>query len=560
MRSIGGPNLSRGSACVRCRKLKTKCTGLRPSCERCERLQVQCIYTGAAARHLEILPQRLLQDRALEIQLTTNKILLSSKHDLLVLSSRLGEQIRLIGTSREQLLQPHASIPIYVCCDEGWRDVGASQLFTSGRAIAEYDSSEGDTYRIERSIVERTLASFQWVRGEEIPLAMSLYLIGIFLPYRSHFNFCAPLPNFLRRLSLPTSHPSSIHSCLRSACHLAACSVLGGQWTHLEPYFVQLTRHFLHDVLTCAGREHFTQFLWASSLLACYLARAGRVDESLAVITPASSLAMACGIASSHNPEFEDDYKSDQYLLPAPVTETEALDLIWLAYSIFMTDQYLSVLNGCPGTYLCHERWRRPFVEAQGLYSSFKVKMTSETELSKIWQSDLHLNASMTRIFRRVTAAALLISRNQSVGDDLDPLSLKAFIRFQYSTIPQLSDAINSSNPYTLFAHATLYGSSVVLHSLHAGEDIQARSEMLRCSQALVGICKVLQGRKDLHIIVSSVTLMVHMMNALRIFAHELQRHDVRENANLSTEYCHSVEVLLDFLGEMTALYPAWSK
>ncbi|KAF8312124.1 hypothetical protein DL93DRAFT_2082538 [Clavulina sp. PMI_390] len=48
-------------------------------------------------------------------------------------------------------------------------------------------------------------------------------------------------------------------------------------------------------------------------------------------------------------------------------------------------------------------------------------------------------------------------------------------------------------------------------------------------------------------------------MNAVRILAHELRRSSAQDNTALSSEYCHSIEVLLDFFDGMTALFPAWT-
>ncbi|KAF8310888.1 hypothetical protein DL93DRAFT_2169450 [Clavulina sp. PMI_390] len=387
---------------------------------------------------------------------------------------------------------------------------------------------------------------------------MSLYLTEIFLPYRLHFNFFIPLPNFLRRLSLSHSHPESTHPCLRNACHLAACNVLGGRWADLEPYFAERTRQFLEEALMHADRDHITQFLWASVLLASYLLRARRVRESYAVISPASNLSMACGLSSSHNTESEPEYRPDQFLLPPPASETEALERIWLASSIFMTDHSLSLLMGCSGTLVCDPRWRPDMDEGEIGYSWFKIPRVDNERLSKIWQSDIHRNISITLLFIEVTGFVLSAHKSQSSGDVASIALLNSFINFHNTTIPPLSDAANNSNSNILLSHAMLYGTSAIFYSLFARKDPKARGEMVRCAQKLVEVCKQLQGHKRLHIMQTSLVPMFHMLNAIRIFAHELRRHDAEENPTISTEYCYSIQVVLDFLGGMTALYPAW--
>ncbi|KAF8320879.1 hypothetical protein DL93DRAFT_1746855 [Clavulina sp. PMI_390] len=93
---------------------------------------------------------------------------------------------------------------------------------------------------------------------------------------------------------------------------------------------------------------------------------------------------------------------------------------------------------------------------------------------------------------------------------------------------------------------------------MYAGGDVHSRGEMLRCAHKLVDICKELRVRDYPHDVHSSVVPMVHMMNAVRVFAHELRGLAARENTQLSNEYCASIEVILDFLSEMTTFYPEW--
>ncbi|KAF8304900.1 hypothetical protein DL93DRAFT_413001 [Clavulina sp. PMI_390] len=366
---MNGYTLARGNACLHCRKLKVRCTGWKPTCSRCQRTKKLCVYTEASPKSPT---NKIVSSCTLKSQLDNNKMLLSSKHNLSLILARLQERIHHLGELSTRPPITPTSIPMVISCEESQLDVLASKSLGHGRVFLEHPQ-EGETHEVRRLIVERTLDSFSWVRGQELPLSMSLYLIGIFLPYRSHFNFFIPLPYFLRCLSLPQSHPNSIHPSLRNACHLAACSILGGRWSQLEPHFAQITRQFLHAALVLPNPQQVIHFLWASSLMASYLARARRIEESYMVITPASYMALACGLLCTHNPEFEDNYNPRQFLLPPPVTEEEALHRIWLAHSVFTTDQSLSVLTGIPGCLMCNGRWRPSTEKAEIVYSWFKV-------------------------------------------------------------------------------------------------------------------------------------------------------------------------------------------
>ncbi|KAF8306832.1 hypothetical protein DL93DRAFT_2171975 [Clavulina sp. PMI_390] len=379
---------------------------------------------------------------------------------------------------------------------------------------------------------------------------MSLCLTGIFLPYRSHFNFFIPLLDFLPRLSLPPSHPRSIHPCLRDACHLAACSVLGGRWSHLEPYFAERTRHFLNAALMLVNLEHMTQFLWASVILASYFTRVRRVQESYAIISPASHLVAACGLLSTHDPGLEHGYRADQFLLPAPKTEVEALERIWLAQSVFITDRSLHMLIGYPGTFPCDKRCIPSLDKTEITYPSFKPKMTTEKELMKMWQSDVYRAASVMHLFSLVTTFAEFTHSGKTTRDQMDITLIQSFIQFHDATIPSFLGRANSSPSTVLLPHTTLYGGAAIFYSLFPRNDARARGEMIRFVEKLVEICKQVLEHTQPHF--------VHMMNAIRILAHELRNSDVQANPTLAAEYCHFIEILLEFIDDMMGFYPAW--
>ncbi|KAF8301045.1 hypothetical protein DL93DRAFT_2090880 [Clavulina sp. PMI_390] len=155
------------------------------------------------------------------------------------------------------------------------------------------------------------------------------------------------LPYFLHCLSLPPSHPESIHPCLLNACYLAACESSGGFLATLQPLFIQRTRYFLNQSLMDADR--ISHFLWASVVLACNLGRRRRYDETYAVVSSAALLVSALGRSGLGSPLGES-------LLPPPKDEIEAIDGIRLAYSLYITDQTL-VLAGYPATFHYNDRW-----------------------------------------------------------------------------------------------------------------------------------------------------------------------------------------------------------
>ncbi|KAF8306988.1 hypothetical protein DL93DRAFT_2232343 [Clavulina sp. PMI_390] len=152
-----------------------------------------------------------------------------------------------------------------------------------------------------------------------------------------------------------------------------------------------------------ADREHFVQYLWASTLLASYFARARRLQESTVVIAAACQMANACGIFTVAGAEIETVYDPGELMLP-PTTEAEASNVIWLAHSLFVVDQLLCAIAAFPPS-LVREQYLIPSFEHSGItYPWFKMPTISEEELSSIWNSDVHLILSTTLVFLMVAA------------------------------------------------------------------------------------------------------------------------------------------------------------
>ncbi|KAF8309901.1 hypothetical protein DL93DRAFT_1689307 [Clavulina sp. PMI_390] len=549
--------LAKGAACLSCHKVKIKCDGSKPCCSRCHRLHRQCTYPTVIVRRPDRLKQ--LRARAMILEMTISKLTLSSTYDMSVISARLRGRIERLGRLQGQPKVIRTSVPVYICCEDSKLDVLASRLRLQVESQPEAPG-QSTTFSIDRSVIERTLESYYWEKGEELPLPMSLYLIGIFLPNRAQFQFFMPLPQFLHSIALPPSDPASIHPCLRNACHLVACSILGGRWASLEPYFAERTRRFLDQALMWADRDRITHFLWATTLLASYFMRARRIKESFLAITSASQFATACGLLSTHNEGVEASYQPDEFLLPPPVTEAEALSRLWLAHSIHITDQSLNALTALPWSFVCDERWTPASEHSDIMYPWFKMPMATEEELSKVWRSDVHLNASIMHIFQQVDTYASNLREHGRKRGEKESGKLRVLLDFHESRIRPFSETISSLNPHGLLAHATLNGTSLIFHSLFSGRNPEARAQMLRAAHKLVEICDELQGREDYYGVQSSFVPVVHMMNGIRIFASELRRPETQRDAKLSLQYCHFIEIILDTLDNLTALYPAWAE
>ncbi|KAF8290499.1 hypothetical protein DL93DRAFT_1087003 [Clavulina sp. PMI_390] len=398
---------------------------------------------------------------------------------------------------------------------------------------------------------------------EELPFPLSFHLINIFLPYRDHFCFSMDIAYFLRCLSLPSSHPESIHPCLLNACYLAACVLSRGRLSSFEPYFVNKTRHFLEQSLMFADR--IPHFLLASMILGSYFRKLRRLEEAFAVISSAGHLATACGLLHESHTGLD----SSESLLPPPNTEREAAERMELARSIYITDQSLVVVSGYTMSFAGNDYWGSPS-ELLRLQQQQQESNTIEgREHSGLWPSDEFLKVSVLKFFERVKAFALLFCESGTRAYETTYLALSQQLSSILAAIPPLpnpqdlqpSELSKAFGLGAVVAHSTLNGSGLILHSLRAGIDPEARRQMLRCMRGVVETVRKLQELRNIQKSGAQASLMsmFHVMNAIRIVTQELQKSEVRRAANSSTHYFQSLEVLLDHLEDGSLIYPEWA-
>lgn len=358
-----------------------RCDGSKPICGRCKRLHKECHFPGGIARRRKVT--EVLEARALDLELQV--LALCAQHDRQILSHRLFDKLQLLGYL-DLSRHTYSQLPMFPFHREARQSAHTHRICGE---VSNDDTEEGYKPVIQRSIVENVFDPLTLDEQMEVTPQLSLYLcvhssliagafelivctnyrvlsacrVGLFLPYRSQFQFFMDVSRFLELLALPPESPDSIHPSLLNSIYLAACCLAGGQLTKFEPLFVERTRHWLQQSLAFADR--LTHFLWASIVLGSYLARVHRLQESYAIISSASRFALACGLDGSGLDEL--DYSSDglaggsdgtdKWLLRPPKDYTEVLERIRLAHSIYLTDRSLAMLSGFPSAFVFNERW-----------------------------------------------------------------------------------------------------------------------------------------------------------------------------------------------------------
>ncbi|KAF8309037.1 hypothetical protein DL93DRAFT_2231218 [Clavulina sp. PMI_390] len=541
--------LHKGAACLRCRRQKQKCDGLRPCCSRCNHLDKQCDYAFGIAQRRRATDA--LEARVLELEITILRLTLPSTHNLLLLSARLLGRIARLG----DLSQPSQSLGV---ADSVFRrrtpDHEDIETERRSKEAPGEDSSVKDLWYNQMTVEQqlRAYSSTQLDEIDELPLTLSAQLINLFLPSRALYYFLVDVPCFVRRVLLPSSHPDSIHPCLLNACYLAACTSNGSRLTSFAPSFLRRTRRFLQHSLMFADR--ITHFMWASIVLSVFFARERRLIESIATASATTRFAFACGLNLPGNPVIEhDDSNTREGLLPLPKDQTEADDRVRLAHSIYLGVQAYPQLCGYPPTFPYEDWWSPDSREASLSFQNGKES----------WHRELYLRVLVTNTFERVKRFARSVAMNGYIGREEEYQSIEGQIYAQHAFFPSLYDpsaprSIGPTFPFNTHAtigHVMLYGSGLVLHSLWAAHDPQSRAKMLECLQALIDICAHSRKHKRPHL---GLVNIVHVMNAVRLIACELRRPETKENVDLTVSYCHSVESLLDFIDGTMIYFPAW--
>ncbi|KAF8309041.1 hypothetical protein DL93DRAFT_2170673 [Clavulina sp. PMI_390] len=486
-----------------------------------------------------------LEARALELELLTHRLTLSSVHSFFLASKKLQERIERLG----RISKPHQVFNLTNLIERRIRPA-SEHGYDSQQERENFSENSSRGFPTAQGTIERELELVRLEDFRDLPPALSFKLIHSFLPFRSQWYFLLDVSHFLQCLTLPASHSESIHHCLLNACYLGACTSIGGALGSFKPHFLQRTRHFLQQSLEFADRP--IHFLWASVILGVFFARERRMAECLASAGATARFAVACGLNLTTNPTRGGDRSYHVgCLLPPPKDKIEADDRTRLAHTIFVLGQALPLLCGYAPAFtydVDDDGWSLISEWAYPGCPDVKITMTAE-EPPYLTFLEAHSPTVQAHGYCGSEEEYLAIEKQ------IHSKPTSSLLLFDERGLQPL-EASSTFQPHVILAHATLYGSGLILHSLRANEDAESKRKMLQCAQGLVEICDNARGNRRLHV---GMVNAAHMMNAVRIFARELQRSAVRETAERSIDYCRSIELLLDYLDDMVSSLPAWA-
>lgn len=171
------------------------------------------------------------------------------------------------------------------------------------------------------------------------------------------------IPHLLEAVKKPETDAISLHPALLNAIYLAACYVNGPPLERFTSFFLERTRHHMHQSL--ANADRLTHFMWASVILGSYYIRNFRLHEAYTIISSCARFAAACGldVTGSRADCPDSDYASlDIYdsagavipspcLLPPAADEADELERVRLSHSIYMVERCIALMGDFPSVF-----------------------------------------------------------------------------------------------------------------------------------------------------------------------------------------------------------------
>ncbi|KAL5498483.1 hypothetical protein ACEPAH_1836 [Sanghuangporus vaninii] len=286
-----GSVLQRGKACIRCRRRKMKCDGVRPFCTPCINANRadDCEYTD----NQSITRTQLLEENVARLE------------------SRLQELEGRPGSRQ--------SLTLY--------DPYAASRLSTGRRTEGHSQSPS---------VPPTQEG--WWEDPEPPGQVSEMLISIFLPNSRALGFALDVDRFRERTSLPTSHIERPHPALLDAVYLWALRLSNRMELRQRE-----EAHLQRAILTLQGSSyirgehaahHRVEAVQAEVLITLYFLCLGHNFEARYHANAAVALAFSCSL---HQVK-ELNENPTALSLPPPSDDKERAERIRVFWSVFELD------------------------------------------------------------------------------------------------------------------------------------------------------------------------------------------------------------------------------
>jgi hypothetical protein len=474
--------LQRGKACLRCRKRKMKCNGVKPSCQQCLKAGKEdcCEYDdGKTKTRTQIMRETIdrLEQRVRELEEDGPSSSLAPAFE--------SHQRSLSSSSSSS----SASFP------------GSPESFESSPYNSEISHSPSEPWT-QLPLTPSPSPPFPDVHDDNTPIELSHMLLDIFAPHRHQCALDLHMDRLRSNVFLPLNeqrHPALMNSIFLWACFVSRPQALSGN----EEHYLNLTLDGINDALRSGDR--LLDVIQASCLIAKYFLANGRYLEGSYHIGAAASLAVQCGL---HRPL---NMVGEEILAPYPFTPAPAQDtveqgertlLFWQCYNL---DRCYSVLLQkpavIPDNMSTHESinvpWPKSISEYEmGLADSTADCHTVKSFLTGVLTSDFSAGArrakASTLLYHAYQVSMSLDTQITPPASPIDALRPTDILISQYiSSLPSmasLSMAVPDDKYILITCHIIAQCSIIYLHHLFAAEDAMCYQRCLSAARECVRI------------------------------------------------------------------------
>ncbi|KIJ18475.1 hypothetical protein PAXINDRAFT_167077 [Paxillus involutus ATCC 200175] len=484
------PTLQRGRACLRCRKRKMRCDGVKPACQQCSRAKKPecCQYDdGKGKTRTQLLRENV---------------------------ERLEQRVR-------ELEDPEYTSPSVMLHDPHFHRRSES----SSSSIAGSPGSTGFSSHSPFPQSATNSPQHSWIQGVPSPsptpfsdvyhfdqqptIELAQMLVDIF---SSHRHQCL-LGLHMGRLRESFSRPlmEQHHPCLTNAIFLWACYISRpGPLSEHESHYLSRSLEALSDALQYNNRV--LDVIQASCLLSVYFLSNGRVLEGSYHATAAASLAIQCGLhgVMMNRPVFETTGVMSSFKLEPPKDAIEQGERILTFWQVFTLDRCWSTVLQRPMTipdspegYLSIVLpWPQDMEEYESgqiddFHSFSSARSLFDGQMSSLGSgfSPLALRVKASALFQHAYHLALNWDRalvlSSTFTDDFQHVE-HTITRFLTTLIPvhQLEASMPDDKHAYITIHTLAHAATIHLYYLFGHEDPVAHEKCLRAARCCVAIVK----------------------------------------------------------------------
>ncbi|OSD04103.1 hypothetical protein PYCCODRAFT_1466534 [Trametes coccinea BRFM310] len=509
--STGPSPLQRGKACLRCRKRKMRCDGVKPACAQCVRAKKAdaCEYDdGKGKTRTQIMREHI---------------------------ARLEARVRELENPEQSapsmtLFDPHALSPYYSeSSSSSSYDSPGKLSYSASASPTPFPLGEQDarnmmsplsvsTPEVDASVWESlnfaNLASVSGVssfNNMEAP-PLDHILLEIFVPHRHQCGLDIHVGRLRDSMNLPLEeqrHPVLMNAIFLWACYLSRPGTL----SQYEQLYLSRTTAAIGDAMQYPSKA--VDLIQACCMLSVYYLSNGRLLEGSYYSAAASTLALQCRLhhIGSEAQSMNVDTWDASFDLPPPKDNVERGERISAFWQVYNLDRCWSVVLRRPATLPDSDHpmasITTPWPQRISDYENGELDAGSGSPTIRaffVQQGQSTSLSSFSPAALRVKASALFEGANR-LSSSWSPRSLAtgsfsenfsafehSIIRFTTTLLPlhQVGGAIPDDKYALIVIHSLAHASMIRLHTPFMRDDAVSREKALRAARSMIHVTKLI--------------------------------------------------------------------